>query len=239
MKKAEKIIEKVLFISALSSILIVFFIIVFMLREGFPAFLLGRDFIFGMIWDPSNDLFGIFPTLVSTFIVGIGALAIATAIGIPTAIFLAEFSPAWLRNVIKPSVEMLVGIPSIVLGFFGLIVLVVLIRDFFGGWGECVLASWVILAIMTLPHVVSISEDAIRAVPYSYKEASLALGATHWETVKKVILPNARSGILASMVLGMGNAIGETMAVLMVIGNPEIPWIPHWTGSGYLHPRWF
>lgn len=164
--------------------------------------------------------------MVNTFIVGIGALAIAASIGIPAAVYLAEFSPKWLRNIIKPSVEMLVGIPSIVLGFFGLMVLVVFIRDSIGGYGECILAGWIILAIMTLPHVISISEDSIRAVPKAYKEASLALGATHWETVKKVILPNARSGILASMVLGMGNAIGETMAVLMVIGNPNIPWIP-------------
>ncbi len=158
--------------------------------------------------------------------VGIGALAIAASIGIPASIYLAEFSPGWLRNIIKPCVEMLVGIPSIVLGFFGLMVLVVFIRNSFGGYGECILAGWMILAIMTLPHVVSISEDSIRAVPKGYKEASLALGATHLQTTIRVILPNARSGILASLILGMGNAIGETMAVLMVIGNPNIPWIP-------------
>ncbi|MFZ2071816.1 MAG: phosphate ABC transporter permease subunit PstC [Halobacteriota archaeon] len=222
----EKIIEKLLFLSALSSILIVFFIIAFMLKEGIPALALGWEFIFGMTWCPKHDLFGIFPIIVTTFVVGIGALAIAASIGIPTAIFLAEFAPAWLRNVIKPSVEMLVGIPSIVLGFFGLMVLVVFIRDSFGGYGECILAGWIILAIMTLPHVISISEDSIRAVPKGYKEASLALGATQLQTIIRAILPNARSGILASLILGMGNAVGETMAVLMVIGNPEIPWIP-------------
>ncbi|MEA2076320.1 MAG: phosphate ABC transporter permease subunit PstC [Euryarchaeota archaeon] len=222
----EKIIERLLFICALSSIFIVFFIIAFILKEGLPALALGTDFFFGMTWWPKHGQFGILPTVVSTFIVGIGALAIAASIGIPAAVYLAEISPKWLRNIIKPSVEMLVGIPSIVLGFFGLTVLVVFIRDSFGGYGECILAGWIILAIMTLPHVISISEDSIRAVPKAYKEASLALGATHWETVKRVILPNARSGILASMVLGMGNAIGETMAVLMVIGNPNIPWIP-------------
>jgi phosphate transport system permease protein len=223
---AEKIIERLLFICALSSTLIVFFIIAFILKEGLPALALGTDFFFGMTWWPKHGQFGILPTVVNTFIVGIGALAIAASIGIPAAVYLAEFSPRWLRNVIKPSVEMLVGIPSIVLGFFGLMVLVICIRDSIGGYGECILAGWIILAIMTLPHVISISEDSIRAVPKAYKEASLALGATHWETVKRVILPNARSGILASMVLGMGNAIGETMAVLMVIGNPNIPWIP-------------
>jgi len=222
----EKIIEKLLFISALSSILIVFFIIAFMLKESIPALALGWDFFFGMTWCPKHEQFGIFPIIVTTFVVGLGALAIAAGIGIPTAIYLAEFSPAWLRNVIKPSVEMLVGIPSIVLGFFGLMVFVTLIRDSLGGWGECVLAGWIILAIMTLPHVVSISEDSVRAVPKGYKEASLALGATHVQTIRRAILPNARSGILASLILGMGNAVGETMAVLMVIGNPEIPWIP-------------
>ena len=223
---AEKIIEKLLFISALSSSLIVFFIIAFMLKESIPALALGWDFFFGMTWHPSHNQFGIFPIVVSTFVVGIGALAIAASIGIPSAIYLAEFSPEWIRNIVKPCVEMLVGIPSIVLGFFGLMVLVVFIRDSFGGYGECILAGWIILAIMTLPHVISISEDSIRAVPKAYKEASLALGATHLHTIRKVILPNARSGILASMVLGMGNAVGETMAVLMVIGNPNIPWIP-------------
>jgi len=150
-------------------------------------------------------------------------LVLAAVIGIPAAIYLAEFSPAWLRNIIKPCVELLVGIPSIVLGFFGLIVIVTYIRDSFGGYGECILAGWIILAIMTLPHVISISEDSIRAVPKEYKEGSLALGATQLQTIKKVILPNARSGILAAMVLGMGNAIGETMAVLMVNGISGLP----------------
>jgi phosphate transport system permease protein len=223
---AEKIIEKVLFICALSSILIVFFIIAFILKEGFPALTLGKDFIAGMTWRPSRNQFGILPIVISTLIVGIGALAIAAAIGIPAAIYLAELSPEWFRNIIKPSIEMLVGIPSIVLGFFGLTILVVFIRDTIGGYGECILAGWIILSIMTLPHVISISEDSIRAVPKAYKEASLGLGATHLQTIRKVILPHARSGILASLVLGMGNAIGETMAVLMVIGNPNIPWIP-------------
>lgn len=121
---------------------------------------------------------------------------------------------------------MLVGIPSIVLGFFGLMVLVVFIRDSLGGYGECILAGWILLAIMTLPHVISISEDSIRAVPRAYKEASLAVGATQLQTIRRVILPYARSGIVASVTLGMGNAVGETMAVLMVIGNPNVPWIP-------------
>ncbi|RZN37256.1 MAG: phosphate ABC transporter permease subunit PstC [Methanophagales archaeon ANME-1-THS] len=223
---AERLVEKLLFICALSSILIVFFIIAFILKEGIPVLALGPDFFFGMTWKPGQGQFGVVPTVLSTFIVGIGALGIAAVIGIPAAIYLAEFAPEWLRALIKPSVEMLVGIPSIVLGFFGLMVLVVFIRDNIGGWGECILAGWVILAVMTLPHVISISEDALRAVPRTYKEASLGLGATPLQTIRKILVPNARSGILASLILGMGNAIGETMAVLMVIGNPNIPWIP-------------
>ena len=222
----EWVIEKLLFISAISSSFIVFFIIIFMLHEGLPALAIGWDFFFGMDWSPSNNQFGIFPIVVSTFVVGIGALLTAALIGIPAAVYLAEFSPRWVHSIVKPCVEMLVGIPSIVLGFFGLMVLIPLIRDSLGGWGECILAGWIILAIMTLPHVISISEDSIRAVPKAFKEASVALGATELQTIRKVILPNARSGILASLILGMGNAIGETMAVLMVIGNPNIPWIP-------------
>lgn len=222
----ERIVEKLLFVCALSSTLIVFFIIAFILKEGIPAMALGADFFFGMTWRPSHGQFGVVPTVLSTLIVGIGALGIAAAIGIPAAIYLAEFAPEWMRNIIKPCVEMLVGIPSIVLGFFGLMVLVVFIRSNIGGWGECILAGWIILAVMTLPHVISISEDSIRAVPRTYKEASLGLGATQLQTIRKILLPNARSGILASLILGMGNAIGETMAVLMVIGNPNVPWIP-------------
>ncbi|MDY6931031.1 MAG: phosphate ABC transporter permease subunit PstC [Halobacteriota archaeon] len=226
MINSENIIRSALFLSAASSTIIVFLIVAFMCREGIYALALGKDFIFGMEWNPSRDQFGIFPIIVSTFIVGLGSLLISASIGIPCAIYLAEFSPDWLRNIIKPSIEMLVGIPSIVLGFFGVMILVPLIRDFSGGTGESIFAGWIILSIMTLPHVISISEDSIRTVPTSYKESSMAIGATHWQTISKVILPYARSGILASLVLGMGNAVGETMAVLMVIGNPNRPWIP-------------
>ncbi|MFO7967636.1 MAG: phosphate ABC transporter permease subunit PstC [Archaeoglobaceae archaeon] len=222
----ERIIEKLLFVSAISSILIVLFIIGFLLKESLPVLFLGGNFLLGMEWVPQKNLFGIIPIFIPTLIVGIGALAIASTIGIPAAVYLSEFSPGWLRGILKPSVDMLVGIPPVVLGFFGLMVLVELIRDGFGGYGECILAGWIILAIMTLPHVVSISEDSIRSVPRTYREASLALGATELQTIRKVVLPNARSGILVSLILGMGNAIGETMAVLMVIGNPSPPYIP-------------
>ncbi len=222
----ERMVERVLQISAIFSASIVFFIVIFMIYEGFPALLLGKDFFLGMNWIPSHDEFGILPTVISTFIVGAGALLISAAIGIPAAIYLAEFSPPSLRNVLKPCIEMLVGIPSVVLGFFGLFVIVVLLREHGLGSGECIFAAWLVLAVMTFPHVVSISDDAILAVPRSLREASLALGATKLQTVREVVLPNARSGILASLILGMGNAVGETMAVLMVVGNPNVPFIP-------------
>ncbi len=220
----EKAIEIILFVGALSSIIIVFLIIAYMSLEAYPA--LNLDFLLGWFWDPKKEMFGIFQIIVSTLYVGVGAILITTAIGVPTAIFLAEFCPRNIRNVIKPSIELLVGIPTIVLGFFGLMVVIPFIRDNFGGWGTSVLAGWMILAIMSLPHVISISEDALRAVPNSYKEAALALGATRWQTVKKVLLPHAKTGILASILLALGRVMGETMAVTMVIGNPRVAWIP-------------
>ena len=153
-------------------------------------------------------------------------MVIALIIGVPTAIYLSEFAPFWARNIIKSSVEVIVGIPSVVIGFFGLMVLVPLIRDTLGGRGESILAGWIVLAIMILPNLITLTEDSLRAVPRSYREASLALGATQWQTIRRVIVPAASSGIRAALVLGVGRAIGETMAVLMVIGNPETPWIP-------------
>lgn len=222
-REPEKII---LFVLALSSVLIVLFIVGFMLKESFPIFSIWKEFFTGMQWNPSEGEFGIVPILISTFFVGGGAVLISALIGIPAAIYLAEYSPKKLRNILKPSINMLVGIPSVVLGFFGLMVIVPFIRNSFGSNGESMLAGWVILAIMTLPHVISMSEDAIRAVPKKYREASLSLGASKWQTIKRVVLPNAKSGIFASLALGIGTAIGETMAVLMVIGNPNVPGIP-------------
>jgi phosphate transport system permease protein len=216
---------KILFICASISGIVVFLITFYMLREGLGA--LSWDFLTGMTWNPSLYLFGILPTLISTVIVVAGAVVIAVLIAIPTAIFLAEFAPFWLRNIIKSAVEVIVGIPSVVIGLFGLLVIVPFIRDNIGGRnGEGILAGWIILALMIIPNIITISEDALRAVPLAYKEASLALGATRWQTILKVILPSASSGIRASLILGIGRAIGETMAVLMVIGNPYIPFIP-------------
>lgn len=222
--KSGDIVGKILFLCASFSGFIVFLITLFLLWEG--ASVLDWSFLTGMVWSPHKNLFGIFPTLVGTLVVAAGAIIIATAIGVPCAIFLAEFSPFWLRNVIKSTIEVLVGIPSVVIGFFGLMALVPFIRNNLGGRGESILAGWVVLAIMTLPHIISLSEDAIRAVPRLYREASLALGATRWQTIRLAVLPNASSGIRSAIALGIGRAMGETMAVLMVVGNPETPWIP-------------
>ena len=218
------VVSKVLFLCASLSAVIVFLITAFLLREGIKV--LTPGFLFGMTWSPHRGLFGIFPTIVGTLCVVTGAVIIATAIGIPSAIFLSEFSPFWVRNIIKSSVEVIAGIPSVVIGFFGLTVLVPFIRDHVGGRGESILAGWIVLAFMMLPNLITIAEDSLRAVPRSYREASLALGATKWQTVRNVVLPSASSGIRAALVLGVGRAMGETMAVLMVVGNPETPWIP-------------
>ena len=222
--KTETLIEKGLFVSATFSALVVFLITIFLLKEGLPA--LNLDFILGLTWSPGSGSFGILPTLIGTIFVVVGAVVIALIIGVPTAIYLSEFAPFWARNIIKSSVEVIVGIPSVVIGFFGLMVLVPLIRDTLGGRGESILAGWIVLAIMILPNLITLTEDSLRAVPRSYREASLALGATQWQTIRRVIVPAASSGIRAALVLGVGRAIGETMAVLMVIGNPETPWIP-------------
>jgi phosphate transport system permease protein len=222
--RTEDIVSKILFLCASFSAVIVFMITAFLLQEGVR--MLNPSFLFGKTWSPHRELFGIFPTLVGTLCVVAGAVVIATAIGIPSAIFLSEFSPFWVRNIIKSSVELIVGIPSVVIGFFGLTVLVPFIRDNVGGRGESILAGWIVLAFMILPNLITIAEDSLRAVPRSYREASLALGATRWQTVRNVVLPSASSGRRAALVLGVGRAMGETMAVLMVVGNPETPWIP-------------
>lgn len=222
--RSGEVVSKVLFLCASLSAVIVFLVTAFLLREGIKV--LNPGLLFGMTWSPHRELFGIFPTIVGTLCVVAGAVIIATAIGIPSAIFLSEFSPFWVRNIVKSSVEVIVGIPSVVIGFFGLTVLVPFIRDHVGGRGESILAGWIVLSFMILPNLITIAEDSLRAVPRSYREASLALGATKWQTVRNVVVPSAASGIRAALVLGVGRAVGETMAILMVVGNPETPWIP-------------
>jgi phosphate transport system permease protein len=188
-----------------------------------------RDFIFGMQWYPTSDpvpSLGIWPMILGTFLVTLGALIFALPLGLATALFLAEVASRRLRNLIKPLIELLAGIPSVVYGFFGLIVVVPLIQRVFNiDVGETVLAGSLILGVMALPTIVTIAEDALRTTPVSLKEASLALGATRWQTLRRVTIPFAKSGISAAVILGIGRAIGETMAVLMVTGNASN--VPH------------
>ena len=194
--------------------------------NGLPFFAKysALDFITGTEWAPLRDVFGILPMIVGSFYVTFIALLIGAPIGVFTAILLACFAPKPVVKVMKPAVALLAGIPSVVYGFFGLMVLVPLSRTLFGGTGKSVLVASVLLSIMVLPTIIQTSEAAIRAVPQSYYEGSLALGATHESSVFRAVVPAARSGIISGIVLGLGRAIGETMAIIMVAGNnPRMP----------------
>ncbi|AAB86199.1 phosphate ABC transporter permease subunit [Methanothermobacter sp. CaT2] len=225
-KTREKLIEKGLFITAIFSIIAILLIIVFIFREGFPIFQgYGvTNFIFGMDWAPSDGKYGIFTMIVGSLYITFLSLAIAVPLSILCAIFMAEVSPEIMRRILKPVIETLAAIPSVVYGFFGLIILVPFIRSSLGGTGFGLLTASLILTVMIMPTIISVSEDALRSVPLEYKEASLALGATQWQTIRKVIFPAALPGIITSIILGMGRAIGETLAVIMVAGNvTQIP----------------
>lgn len=225
-KYKERIMQVVFLLTACVSIAAVVLICIFMFAGGVPAIReIGLfNFLLGKEWRPGNNVFGIFPMIVGSIYVTAGALIIGVPIGILTAIFLARFCPARLYKILKPAVNLLAGIPSVVYGFFGLVVLVPFVRETFGGRGVSVLTASVLLGIMILPTIISVSESAIRAVPDSYYEGGLALGASHERSVFFTILPAAKSGILAGVILGVGRAIGETMAVIMVAGNqPAIP----------------
>jgi phosphate ABC transporter permease protein PstC len=217
----ERVVEKVLLAIACSTVLSLLLIAGFILKEGLPFMVkVGlKDFLFSSDWRPSAGHFGIFPMIVSSLWVTLGALLIGAPLGIAGAVFLAEFAPPALMRVVKPAIELLAGIPSVVFGFIGVMVLAPLIRSIAGGPGLSILAAAIILGVMTLPTIMSISVDALNAVPQSFREGALALGATRWQAVHMVVLKAARSGILAGAILGMGRAIGETMAVIMVAGN--------------------
>jgi len=220
-KKTEMVIEKLLLLSAVASILIVFIIILFIFYEGWPIFTKYglKSFLLGHRWYPEDNIFGIFPMIVGTFYVTLGALIMGVPLGLGCAIFLAEFAPPRLARLIRPGIELLAAIPSVVYGFWGMMVIVPFVRTYLGGPGYSILTGAIILAVMILPTIINISEDSLRAVPREYKEGSLAVGANHWQTIKKISLPTAKSGIIAAVVLGMGRAVGETMAVIMVVGN--------------------
>lgn len=177
------------------------------------------DFLGGTAWKPTNNKFGILPMILGSIYVTAGALIIGVPIGIFTAVFLARFCPRRLYKPLKSGVDLLAGIPSVVYGFFGLCVIVPFVRDVFGGNGNSMLTASILLGIMILPTIISVSEAAIQAVPNKYYEGALALGATHERSVFLTVVPAAKSGILAGVILGVGRAIGETMAVIMVAGN--------------------
>lgn len=225
----EKISKNIFFISALIAVLSLLLIIGFVFYKGLTPFISKgysfTEFLMGSDWLPTLDKFGISSMIVASIVATMGALVIGVPIGILTSVFIAEIAPKNVAKIISPAVELLAGIPSVLYGVFGLAFIVPAIQNIFSlPKGQSLLAVIIVLAIMTLPTIISISETAIRAVPKAYKEGSLALGASKIETIFKVVLPAAKSGILAAVVLGVGRALGETMAVILVAGNsPVIP----------------
>ena len=227
----ERLIHVLLLLAALVSIASLGVITFFIFEAGLPLiFRVGAaDFLLSMTWNPGGDppAFGIASMILGSIWVTLGAILVGVPLGLAVAIFSAELAPVWLAAVIRPVIQLLAGIPSVIYGFIGLTILAPLVRGAFGGPGLSVLTAALILGIMILPSVISISEDALRAVPRAYHDGALAIGATRWQTVWHVLVPAARSGIVASVILGMGRALGETMAVIMMLGNalqvPESP----------------
>ena len=220
----ERAMALVFLLAALVSILCVGLICAFLFANGIPAMReIGvPDFLLGRTWKPGNDIYGIFPMIVGSVYVTGGALVLGVPIALLTAVYLAYFCPKGLYRLLKPAVELLAGIPSVVYGFFGIMVLVPFVRAIGEPWngkGSSIATASILLAIMILPTIIGVVEPALRAVPRSYYEGALALGATHERSVYTVVAPAARSGILAGIVLGVGRAMGETMAVIMVAGN--------------------
>jgi phosphate transport system permease protein len=216
----EVIIETLIKAAGISTIFIIALIFFFLLREGIPAFLdIPLRQLFGPRWYPIEGLYGLLPLLVGSLLVTVGAVIIALPLGIITAIYLGEIAPPWLREILKPIIEILAGIPSIVLGFLGWLVLAPLVQSLGAPTGLTAFTGSLILAYMSLPTIISISEDALYAVPKEYRDGALAIGATQWQTIWRVVVPAARSGMVIAIMLGIGRAIGETMAVMMVTGN--------------------
>ena len=207
--------------AACASIALVAMICFFLFANGLPT--IGKigvsDFLLGQKWRPNNDIYGILPMIMGSLYVTLGACITGVPIGILTAIFMARFCPVSIYKYLKPAVELLAGIPSVIYGFFGLVVMVPFIRDNFGGTGSSMLTASLLLGMMILPTLISVAEAALRAVPDSYYEGALALGAGHVRSVFFTVVPAAKSGIMAAIILGVGRAIGQTMAVIMVAGN--------------------
>ena len=230
-KYSEKIMHVVFLLAACASILAVILICAFLFINGVPT--IGKiglgNFVLGKTWMPKSGIFGIFPMIIGSIYVTAGAILVGVPVGILAAIYMAKFCNERVYKIVKPAVDLLAGIPSVVYGFFGMVVLVPTFRNMFGN-GNCVFTASILLGIMILPTIIGVSESAIRAVPDSYYEGSLGLGASHERSVFFAVLPAAKSGILAGVVLGIGRAIGETMAVVMVAGNQAI--IPDGMFSG-------
>jgi phosphate transport system permease protein len=217
----EFVIEAIIRVLGSSTIGFVMLIFLFLLREGVPTFFeVPAGNLLGTRWYPTFDLYGVVPLLLGSVLVTATAILIALPLSVATAVFVREVAPGWAREILKPLIEVLAGIPSVVLGFFGMTVLAPIVREGLGApTGLTAFTGALILAYMSLPTIISVAEDALDAVPKSYRDAGLAMGATQWQTIWRVVVPAARSGIVTAVMLGMGRAIGETMAVMMVTGN--------------------
>lgn len=228
MRKKEQIMKYIFFLAALTSVVAVLLICVFLFVNGVPAMAeIGfLDFLLGKAWKPSDipALYGILPMIIGSIYVTAGAIIIGVPIGLLTAVYMARYCPKSIYKFLRLAVDLLAGIPSVVYGFFGIVVIVPFVKETFGGRGLSILTASILLGIMILPTIISVSESSIRAVTSSYYEGSLALGATDERSIFRVVIPAAKSGIMAAIVLGIGRAIGETMAVVMVVGNqPRMP----------------
>ncbi len=223
---AETLISRAIQVTGISTVVLVLLIFVFLIREGLPAFVqVPLADLLSARWYPIEDYFGLLPLIAGSLIITVGAAVIALPLGVATAIFIAEIVPDWVRDILKPMVEILAGIPSVVIGFVGMLVIVPLFRVAFDTpTGLTAFTGIVLLAWMALPTVVSVVEDVLDTVPRTYRDAGLALGMTRWQTIAKIVVPAGKSGILTALMLGVGRAIGETMTVMMVTGNaPRIP----------------
>jgi phosphate ABC transporter permease protein PstC len=221
-KYSELFVEALLFMSAIASILIMVLIFYFLINESLPAFSeLGlASLLLGTKWHPAGEIYGLLPLIAASLIITLLALFINIAIGFPLAIYLAELAGPRSKALLKPAIELLAGVPSIVYGFLGVIILVSYLQDSFDMLtGRSILAGAILLGVMFIPYLTTICEDSLRAVPSEFKEGSLALGANRWQTLRNVTIPAASSGITAAVLLNIGSIIGETMAVLLVVGN--------------------
>lgn len=221
MKVKENLFKYLFLLCSIFSIFSVLLICLFLFANGLPAIhKIGfADFLLGTKWKPASNLYGIFPMIAGSLYVTAGALIIGLPVGLMTSVFLSKFCPAWLHKILKSAINLLAGIPSVVYGFFALMIIVPFVRDIFGGNGSSILSASLLLAMMILPTIVSVSESSLNAVPQNFYEGARALGASHERSVFSIVVPAAKSGIMAGVILGIGRAIGETMAVIMVAGN--------------------